>query len=249
MPSNLILHSGGRVVSPDELNSIKAPPPKGRWFPLSHGSVLTRVKDALAEAGYVVRNERLGLSRKNHCFFGVLDLATPLAEGVSLAVGVRNSTDKSFSLGFCAGNRVLVCDNLAFRSELLVKRKHTRYGEQRFIQDVFQAVASLRDFKEMEEARIKAMQQTELTGDKADSLILNAFEKGIVSAPALPAVIKQWREPDYDEFKERTYWSLMNAFTFALRDVATSNPQRFSLLTMRLSHHLSRGEPQYATAT
>jgi hypothetical protein len=128
--STLCLHAGARRVSLEELARVQAPPPEGRWFPLSHGSVLARVKETLGEAGYVVRREQLGLSRSDARFFGVLDLSTALTSGVSLAVGIRNSTDKSFPLGFCAGSRVFCCDNLAFRAELLVRKKHTRYGEQ-----------------------------------------------------------------------------------------------------------------------
>ena len=65
--------------------------------------------------------------------------------------------DKSFPLGFVAGSRVFCCDNLAFRSELMVKRKHTLRGEARFAEGIAQAVMSLTQFKEMEKARIQAM--------------------------------------------------------------------------------------------
>ncbi len=236
--STLCLHAGARHVTPEELAAVKAPPPEGRWFPLPHGAVLSRVKQTLGEAGYEIRREQLGLSRNDARFFGVLDLGTALTPGVTLAVGVRNSTDKSFPLGFCAGNRVFCCDNLAFRAELLVRKKHTRYGEQRFAQAIAEAVTRLSDFKEAEAARITAMQQREVTAAVADSLILRAFEKGIVSAPLLPGVIKQWREPGFDDFRARTYWSLFNAFTAVLGDRAKSNPHQFAVTTMRLSAHL-----------
>src|SRR4051812_22884309 len=68
------------------------------------------------------------LSRGDARLFATVDLGSPLATGVTLAVGIRNSFDKSLPLGFVAGNRVFVCDNLAFRSDLSVKRKHTRFG-------------------------------------------------------------------------------------------------------------------------
>jgi hypothetical protein len=243
--STLCLHAGARHVSPEELAQVKAPPPQGRWYPLSHGSVLTRVRETLGEAGYVVRREQLGLSRNDARFFGVLDLGTALTSGVSLAVGVRNSTDKSFPLGFAAGSRVFCCDNLAFRAELLVRKKHTRYGEQRFAQAIAEAVTRLSDFREAEGTRIKAMQQREVTAPVADSLILRAFEKGIVTAPLLPRVIKEWREPAFDEFRERTYWSLFNSFTAVLGERARTNPHGFAVTTMRLSAHLdpAAGEP------
>ena len=66
-------------------------------------------------------------------FFGVMKLASELVPGVSLAVGIRNSVGKSFPLDFCAGQRVFCCGNLAFRSELIVKKRHTIYGERNFL--------------------------------------------------------------------------------------------------------------------
>lgn len=235
--STLILHWGARRVTAEELDAVAAPPATATWFPLAHGQVLTRVKATLGEAGYLVKKEQLGLSRGDARFFGTLDLGTALSDGVSLAVGVRSSTDKSFPLGFCAGSRTLVCDNLSFRSELLVRRKHTRYGEQRFAQAIAEAVVRLADFREAEAARIKAMREREVSAERADGLLLRAFEKGIVSAPLLAAVIARWRRPEYAEFAPRTYWSLFNAFTGVLHDLAATNPQRLTVLTMRLGSH------------
>ncbi len=236
--SALVLHRGARQVSVDELNEVKAPAAVGRWFPLAHTAVLGRVKETLAEAGFEVKREALARSKLDARFFGVLDLGTPLSAGVSLSVGVRNSFDKSFPLGFCAGSRVFVCDNLAFRSELLVKRKHTRHGERRFANDIAGAVVKLNQFREDEGRRIAAMKVTDVTGDRADSLILSAFEKGIVTTPHLPKLIREWREPKHEEFADRTYWSLFNAFTSALGDRARANPHLYATLTMRLSAHL-----------
>src|SRR5207249_3125774 len=114
----------------------------------------------LTSSGYQVTSHRLGLSRDDQQFFGVLDLAHRLADGVTLAVGVRNSTNKTFPLGFCAGCKVFVCDNLAFRSELLVKRKHTRFGRERFTAAIGDAVSQLQQFELGESKRIERFQAT-----------------------------------------------------------------------------------------
>src|SRR5262249_52894839 len=100
--SSLVLHCGARRVEEEELVQFPAPPPEGRWFPIAHHDVLRKVKETLTDAGYEVAKQSLGLSRNNHRFFGTLDLKAGLLHGVTLAVGVRNSTDKSFPLGFCA---------------------------------------------------------------------------------------------------------------------------------------------------
>jgi hypothetical protein len=233
--ATLVLHRGARSVSAEELADVRAPDPVGRWYPLSHQTVLRRVKDTLAEAGLVVKREQLALSKENNRFFGTLDLASELVHGVSLSVGVRNSTDKSFPIGFVAGSRVFVCDNLAFSAELLVRRKHTRNGEQRFAADIASAMPKLGQFQAVEAKRIEAMVTTEVTDTQAESLMLRAFEKGIVPAHLLGAVVREWREPKHDDFKPRSLWSLFNAFTSALGPKATVNPQSYSLTTMRLN--------------
>jgi hypothetical protein len=240
--SALVLHRGARLVEEDELMAVKAPPPEGRWFPLSHGTVLKKVTETLKDAGYAIQRQQCGLSADNARFFGVLDLATTLVSGVTLSCGVRNSIDKTFPIGFCTGSRIFVCDNLAFRADLLVKRKHTRFGDVRFSQAIGEAVVKLGGFKDEEAARIRFMQSAEVTNDRADALMLRAFEKGIVSSPTLPAVIKEWREPSFEDFRSRTLWSLFNAFTTALRDKALKNPHSYAATTMRLSAHLSAGE-------
>lgn len=250
MSTSLCLHRGGRVVEVDELNSIAAPPPEGRWFPLSHGKVLTKVQETLTDAGYAIERQQLGLSADNARFFGVMDLTMPLVPGVTLAVGVRNSIDKSFPIGFCAGSRVFCCDNLAFRSELLVRKKHTRFGEMRFAAAIGEAVVRLDQFKADEAARVGLMQATQVPDETADSLILRAFEKGIVSTPVLPNVIREWREPSYEDFQPRTLWSLFNAFTTALAERAQANPHSYAVQTMRLSAHLTVGaEAMHTLAT
>jgi hypothetical protein len=249
--SNLCLHRGARLVEPEELRTIEAPPPEGRWFPVAHCRVLERVSETLQDAGYVVQKQQLALSVDNARFFGTLDLGTPVASGVSLAVGIRNSVDKSFPLGFCAGNRVFVCDNLAFRSELMVRRKHTRNGERNFGNAIANAVTSLKEFKDIEEERIRLLMETELRPEVADSLILRAFEKGMLSINHLAKVIEEWRRPKFEQFQPRTAWSLLNAFTTVLRDRAQKHPAQFAVQTMRLNSLLEPrpGDVTYALTT
>ena len=110
MASQLIAHSGARVVSLEELERVDAPPSTDTWFPIRHSQVLHSAIETLGEAGFQVHRNQLALSRSNARFFGVLDLIAPIANGVNLAVGIRNSVDKSLPISFCAGTRVFVCD-------------------------------------------------------------------------------------------------------------------------------------------
>ncbi len=233
--STLVAHCGAREVTREELCRIPAPPGTASWFPLAHSTVVETVEETLHGGGFRIRQAKYALSRHDHRLFATLDLDVPLAGGeVTLAVGIRNSTDKSLPLGFCAGHHVFVCDNLSFRSELLVTRKHTRFGQDRFREAIYQAVAALHQFQESERQRIRHFQNVMLTDERADSLILRSYERGIISHRWLPVVIQNWRDKGHDEYRDSSLWCLENAFTAALRDVQRANPQRFCGLSIDL---------------
>src|SRR5262249_35129285 len=149
------LHCGAREVTREELDAVPTPAATATWFPVPHGTCVATVQRALTESGFEVRQTRFGLSRGDARMFATVDLSSPLATGVSLAVGIRNSLDKSLPLGFVAGNRVFVCDNLAFRSELSVTREHTRNGHVRFGGASAQAVRDPPPFKKHRAAALK----------------------------------------------------------------------------------------------
>ena len=250
MSANLMLHAGGKLCSYDELQQIPTPPPEGRWHPVGHARVLDTVTETLTGAGYEIRDRKLAIARDGQRFFGTLDLATSLACGVSLAVGIRNSTDKSFPLGFCAGSRVFVCDNLAFRSELLVKRKHTRFGELRFNNQIAAAVQSLASFQEAERVRIKRMMETDLTEDQCYALILRAFERAIIASTVIGKVLTAWKsgDIDYGTGDRPTAWKLLNCFTTVLGGRAVRNPAEYAGQTIRLNALLAPDAPVVANA-
>jgi hypothetical protein len=236
--SSLVTHCGARVVSREELDRIDAPPPTRTWFPVRHSAVIDTVGRTLEQAGFRVNRVRHAVTRGDARMFATMDLSDALADGVTLAVGIRNSTDKSLPLGFCAGSRVFVCDNLAFRSELLVRRKHTRFGQERFEGEIASAVRSLEQFRAAESLRIARMRSIAIGDELAESLILRGQLAGIISPRVLPKVVTGWREPEFEEFRPRTLWSLFNAFTSALAPRLRSNPQQFATLTMRVSELL-----------
>jgi hypothetical protein len=244
MSANLMLHCGAREVSREQLALVPCPPAEGRWRPVPHLTVLDYAEKALTDAGYGVEKVHLGLSRDDARFFGTLTLKSPLASGVSLAVGLRSSTDKSISLQWACGSRVFVCDNLAFRSEKVIARKHTTNGVLRYQEAICRAVAELPSYQEEESRRIAAMKNRLLPDENALAFLLRAYQdEGILSPRTLPIALKEWRTPSFEEFSDRTSWSLFNAVTFALGDRARTSPQMHAALTIKLGALLA-DEPQ-----
>jgi hypothetical protein len=247
--TSLVLHRGARVVTREELDAVPVPQATATWFPLGHGHVLDKTVSTLMEAGFMPHRLQLGLSSDGAKFFGTIDLQSAMMPGVSLAIGVRNSIDKSLPIAFAAGSRVFVCDNLAFRSEVTVSRKHTRFGADRFAEAMALAVGGLGQFQEQESKRIGHFQATPIGNQLAESLILRAYETEVVGERQLAKVLSHWRKPPFEEFAAPTLWSLENAFTWALADLAKSSPQRFCRQTIAMQYLLSEAAaPQFANA-
>ena len=233
----LNLHSGGHLVTYDELTIIPTPKAEGRWHPVAHSTVLDTVTTTLTAAGYTIKSQALAVARDGHRFFGTLDLATPLTDGVALAVGIRNSTDKSFPLGFAGGSRVFVCSNLCFDAELLVKRKHTTRAVTRWNNEIAEAVQKLDTFKQHESVRIARLMRADLTDDQALALIVRAMEQHVIAPVTVPKVLTEWRTPshDYGTGERPSAWRLLNSFTTVLGKRAVSNPTEYAGQTIRLS--------------
>lgn len=237
--STLINHRGARTVEEGELALIPAPPATDTWFPIPHNDVLRSVKETLSGAGFQILKQRLSVANDDHRFFGTLDLGNRIADGITLAVGIRNSTDKTFPIGFCCGNRCFVCDNLAFTSEIVVSKKHTRFGQERYLEGLSTAVSSLGQYQQTAAKWIEALRNWTLSREEADSIILRAYEEEIVGPRLLPLIIKEWREPSFEEYRPRNGWSLWNAFTACLRTRQESQPAAAALTTIRLQRLLS----------
>jgi len=237
--STLSLHRGGRDVAREELFHVPAPPPTSTWFPIAHGDVLAAASATLEGAGFRISRARLSLSHGDARFFGTLDLEAPIRDGVALAVGIRNSTDKSFPIGFCCGTRVFICDNLAFTAEIVVSKKHTRFGNERYQEGIAQAVSGLPQYQEAAGCWIEKLQDWNLSEDAANSYLLQAYETGIIGTRLLPLVLQEWRAPKRDEYRPRTGWSLFNCMTDVLgRTKQATQPAAAALATMRLSRLL-----------
>jgi Domain of unknown function (DUF932) len=235
MPT-LMLHQGGVLATRDQVAEVVVPQPTATWHPVGHLQVLEAVEQQLDRAGYGIAREQLGLARDGARFFAVLDLESKLAEGVGLALGLRNSIDQSFPYGLAGGTRTFVCDNLALTGDwddLTITRKHTKHGNERFVEAIALGISKLAQYRELESARIDRMRQTVITDTEAYALFMRAYEARLLSDRVIRDCLGQWREPSAD-WGGATLWRLYNAMNAPIQHRAVTNPQAFSHITMKL---------------
>lgn len=239
---------GAKLVTLEQLTAIKAPSPQGRWHPIDHAAALQITQEALEAGGYAVAGRELYVARGGARFIGILGLTSEIAERTSLVVGVTSSTDKSFPFSFYVGYRSEVTGCASFRSDLLVRRKHTTSGEARFSSEVAEAVGKLAGFSECELARIEHLKLTAAGSRAADSVILRAFDRGLIPARSLRSAIRDWREPPYEEFAPRTFWSLANLLSAVVARAGKDDVYRKHVRATMELNALIDAEPELQTA-
>lgn len=240
---------GAKLVTFEQLSRIKAPSPEGRWHPIDHAAVLGIAEGALSAGGYRVASRELYVHRASDVrFVAILDLDAQTADRASLVVGITNSTDQSLSYGFFAGCRSEVTGCVSFRSDLSVKRKHTLAGEGRFTAEVSTAVKKLPAFWEGESARIAHMGMTEAAPRVGDSIILRAFERGIIRPRGLLHAVRAWRKPPHEEFAAPTFWSIANVLSAVIARYGKQDVLRWHVKATMQLNALLDSEPELRAA-
>jgi hypothetical protein len=133
--ATLCVHkSGSRLASEGEVLAVPPVAFTDTWRPFAHAEVLRAVGKACSVRGLTVERKEYGLGSGGATMFATWQVAQAEAgrfipalkeDGRTLAIGIRNSMNKALSVGLCAGERVFVCDNLAFSSDVVVFRRHT----------------------------------------------------------------------------------------------------------------------------
>ena len=138
---NLHICGGNRtLVDFDQVVGVPTPPVEYRkkenangeravsYQPIAHHEVVNRTKRFLDENGFTIQDEVHSLARANQHYFGLFAVDHPNREASDrgCVVGIRNSHDKTFPAGLCAGDAPFVCDNLIFTNTIKLARRHTR---------------------------------------------------------------------------------------------------------------------------
>ena len=220
--SNLILSGGGQFVNRDEVALIETPERTDSWKPVPHIEVIEAVTEVVKAHHWQITEEQFGLAHDRQKLFGVMKINKTSSLDWTRCIGLRNSHDKSFSVGLSAGICVMVCSNMAFGGTTVIKRRHTSGIELTQLVDV--AVNELEnEFLVMEEVCQNLQVQYIKNDDEARSRIVRAAEIGAINSSDIVPVCREVKNPCHEEFLEPTRWSLLNAFTETIKKYT---PQR-----------------------
>ena len=229
--NNLCMGGGGQFVSRDEVALIQTPQSTASWKPVPHIDVINSVTKVIEAHKWLITKEQYGLAREGQKMFGVIELNNSRSPDHKRAIGIRNSHDKSFSVGLSAGICVCVCSNLAFGGSTVIKKRHTSGLELTELIDV--AIESLENEFLITETVVEDLKILYLKNDDdARCRIVRAAEMGVINSSDIVPVFREFKNPQHEEFLEPTRYSLMNAMT---ETVKKYTPQRLDQTYLSLN--------------
>lgn len=206
-------------VNAEQLMGIATPDRTDSFTPIPHASLVNLTREAIGRAGLEIGLEEHSLARGGQRYFGGFALKGMDIDGADrqIVLGLRNAHDKSFAASICVGNRMLVCENLCFSSDIKLARRHTTNIIADLPRVLSDAVARVVSHWNDMGKRIELYKETEISRDRAADLLID-----LVDAKAFPArdiynAVQEFRNPRHDEFKGGTLWTLYNSITENLK--------------------------------
>jgi hypothetical protein len=217
--TSTLIGYAGRTINREELALVPTPPATATHQPVPHHEIVQALVETLGFRHIGVVRDEYAVSLDGMKMFGVLDLETEM-HGARFSIGLRNSHDKTMRLALTCGYRVFVCSNMAFSGDFTpVLAKHSKSFA--LVDSISIGVDRMqRNFEPMRK-QVEAWRRTELTDVSAKMIIYEAFIQSELEVPKHLArrVHDNYFDPQYDEFRPRTMWSLSNAFTSALKQL------------------------------
>jgi len=202
------------------------------YQPVAHHDVVNRTRDSLAKSGFTIQDEIHSLARDDKHYFGLFSVDHPNREASDrgCVVGVRNSHDKTFPAGLCAGDAPFVCDNLIFTNTIKLARRHTCNILNDLDFMINRALGKLFGFWHGQDSRIEAYKNRSIGNVYANDLIIKAAQAGALPKSKIIDVVNQWESSDHPEFWDRNVNSLYNAFTEVYKGNLVQLPNRSDAL-------------------
>ena len=235
----LLLHCGANLVTHEEVVDTKTPNATRSHRPIPHEYLIRGVFYHMERLGFKLEQAAHALSHEGNRYFGLFQFSRDLwiERDYGIVVGLRNSHDKAISITLAIGGNVFVCDNLSISGEFMLARKHTARVMQDLPLKIQNTVELLPNAMKFQDRRFEAYKNHELSRTEANDLIIRAYESGACTTSQIGKVVKEYKDPRHPEFKDKTAWSLFNAFTEVFKGGLQQLPFRTQALHSIMDEH------------
>jgi hypothetical protein len=212
------------AVNKQALIGAEIPTETRTYKPITHQQLMDLTLESVHQAGFELASEDYSGAMNGMVANGRYAIRNVADSEMQLQIGWQNSYNKSLSLKFAIGTRIMVCSNGCVSGDFgAFKKKHqgtvqefTPSAITEYIKragDVFQQIQKDRD----------QMKQLEMTKRTSAELIGRMFlEDEIIQSTQLNVIKREMANPSFDYGAPGSMWELYNHTTLALKEVHPS---------------------------
>jgi hypothetical protein len=213
------------VTAKDMVIGASVPTETRTYKPVSHQQLMDLTLESIHQAGFTLDRETYSSARNGNIATGRYTITNIADSEMQLQIGWQNSYDKSVSLKFAIGTRILICSNGCVSGDYgAFKRKHvgevqtftptaiTEYIKQ--AGEAFQRIQGERD-------RMKNVEVTKRTSAELIGRML--LEESFITSTQLNIIAREMSNPTHDYGASGSLWELYQHTTFAMKETHPSD--------------------------
>lgn len=208
----------GNRFDRDHVFALAPPEHTQSWKPVSYKDAVEFLHEEIhTQLRLDVVHEEFALNDAGTQMFHVARLDTGTGDS-GMAIGLRQSYDKSLALGVVSGAQVFVCSNLCFNGDSFrVMRKNTTNVWDDFKTLIRAQIATAGDAFTSMTVDTNALKATPCSKTRGYAMLGVMRGEGVLTPTQSNVAFRDWDEPRHEEFGDRNLWGLYNAVTEGLK--------------------------------
>jgi hypothetical protein len=207
------------------LLGAELPEQTNTYKPVSHKQLIDITLESIHGAGFELGQETYSSARDGRIANGRYTIKNVADSEMQLEIGWQNSYDKSLSLKFAIGTRIMICQNGCVSGDFgAFKRKHVGEVQSFTPQAISDYIKySQEAFEKMQRER-EAMKQIEITKrTKAELIGRMLIEESFITSTQMNIITRELAHPTHDYGAPDSMWELYNYATFSMKETHPSN--------------------------
>jgi len=206
-------------VTKDIVLNAPIPEQTRTYKPVSHGQLIDLTLNGIEKAGFKLDKELYSAAKGGAIANGRFTISNVMDSEMQLEVGWQNSYDKSLTLKFALGVRIMICQNGCVSGDYgAFKRKHvgavqtfTPNAITEYIKRAGESFKLMQDIREQtKQIEVSKRVQAELIGRMM-------IEDQIIQSTQLNIIERELKKPTYDYGAKDSLWELYQFTTFSMR--------------------------------
>ena len=206
------------------LINAEIPQQTNTYKPISHQQLMDLTLESIYQAGFELADETYSAAREGNVANGRYTIKNVADSEMQLQIGWQNSYDKSLSLKFAIGTRILVCSNGCVSGDYGAFKKKHRGNVQEFTPSaITEYIKRAGDvFQEIQRNK-ESMKKIEVNKRTAAEIVGRMYlEEEIIQNTQLNIIKREMSNPSFDYGAEGSMWELYNHTTLAMKELHPS---------------------------